>query len=95
MTNAEALRAELAHLFVHTDELAADRIRKMADALIEENKAYLAQRAVMLREANAAIADALLVWSFSDGQQHTHSWHDREDWKERHWPAIERARVTQ
>ena len=43
----------------------------------------------MLRDA---LRDALETWTFSDSSQaHTHTWHDREDWKERHREVIDSA----
>lgn len=42
-----------------------------------------AARALLAVE-RAALTDALRTWSFDDAQRHTHSWHDREDWYERH-----------
>ena len=45
-----------------------------------------------LAEANAAIRDALDSWTFDERQWHTHSWHDLENWKEKHSAAIKRAK---
>lgn len=44
----------------------------------------LLEAASALEEREAALVDALRSWSFGNGQQHTHSWHDRADWIERH-----------
>lgn len=48
------------------------------DRLQRENAALL-----------AALTDAIRTWRFNDYQHPTHSWHDREDWFERHEIARE------
>lgn len=42
-------------------------------------------------ELRAAIRDADRSWSFSDGQAHTHSWHDKQDWRARHAASLSPA----
>jgi hypothetical protein len=36
------------------------------------------------RALEAALRDAIATWQFGESQNHEHSWHDREDWFERH-----------
>lgn len=62
--------------------------RAAADAELIASAPTLHRENELLR---AALADALRTWTFSEGQQHTHTWHDREDWRERHRAAIEAA----
>jgi hypothetical protein len=31
-------------------------------------------------ELEALLREGMKAWSFSDEQQHTHTWHDRADW---------------
>lgn len=60
-----------------------------ACAWLAADRARLLSR---LARAKAALADAESSWSFDDGQMHTHSWHDREDWRERNAEALRSAR---
>jgi len=49
----------------------------------------LAAKSAEVERLRAALEDAIQTWTFSDGQFHTHSWHDREDWFARHPVALE------
>lgn len=44
-----------------------------------------------LAAAHAALKDAMDSWSFDEGQRHTHTWHTREDWYERHETVLRAA----
>jgi hypothetical protein len=57
-----------------------------------------------LRDAQARVSRDVFAqelrkwWSFDNGQQHTHSWHSREDFIEKRLPALlsaERERCAQ
>lgn len=48
-----------------------------------------------LTAAYAALRDANQAWSFNGGQMHTHSWHDRADWRERNRAALSAAEASQ
>jgi hypothetical protein len=52
----------------------------------------LAREVVRLRAENEkmrkALSDARASWSFSDGQAHTHTWHDKAGWIERNKEAL-------
>ena len=65
-----------------TPAFRVDTMRR-ADRRIE----MLEANVVRLREA---LDDAIRTWAFHDWQGHAHSWHDREDWFERHEVARER-----
>lgn len=58
----------------------------------EEREAARAELAALRQRADdleAALRDAVRTWTFSDAQFPEHSWHDREDWYERHAVARE------
>lgn len=66
----------------------------LRDLIIKREGDYKETRATLAR-SNAALVDALETWTFDRGQQHIHTWHDRENWKERHAAAIQAAREAQ
>ena len=51
-------------------------------------RAYL-EASERIGRMEKALIDAIRTWTFNDHQHHTHSWHDREDWFERHEVARE------
>lgn len=62
-------------------------IRMPSDSFIG-SKALVEAIATALEAARREAATEILAelrgaWSFTDGQRHTHSWHDREDFIER------------
>lgn len=68
----------------------AERTVCNAPGLVADYNAMLAE----LAAARYAIRDAATEWSFDARQQPTHTWHDRENWMERHAAAIEKARAS-
>lgn len=72
----------LVHLNAGTERTVCN-----APALVADYNAMLAE----LAAARYAIRDAVTEWTFDARQQPTHTWHNREDWAERHADAIETA----
>lgn len=68
--------------------------------LAQSEPSVLDREVVLVEDARSeserlreALRDAIQTWSFTDGQQHTHSWHDREDWFARHPVALDLRRA--
>lgn len=101
MSAIDDLKAEVANLVVHNDELQAGRIRELVGIVADElHQSYETAhglrgqiQALSLEQflARAALRDALANWTFDRHQGHTHTWHDREDWKERHAEMLKRV----
>ena len=51
-------------------------------------RAEIATLRTALAAQQEALRDANASWSFSDGQAHTHTWHDKADWMERNRGAL-------
>lgn len=75
----------------------AKAARKAREAVVIE--AEISEHPVKAKPAiepvptiDALLEDLNFAWSFDDNQQHTHSWHDKQDFMEKWRVAIARAR---
>lgn len=89
MDEVRALRARVAGLEGELKALRESNLRLAGEVGTECGNLKnaldeLTDARALLAVERAALTDALRTWSFDDAQRHTHSWHDREDWIERH-----------
>lgn len=89
MTALTDLRAEIATLVVHTEAEKAERLQVLVAHVVEDMTQLIVEYAAAL----LAVRDAEKAWTFDSDQVHTHTWHDREDWKDRNDSAVAAARA--
>lgn len=91
----ELMRCAIAVRALGRERDAAEREATASDLLSDQYARELSAALRRAEEAERALFDLMSVIRFSDGQAHLYSWHDWQDWRERHPEMVLRAKEAQ